>query len=72
MMSPMGCNFCRLVRGVVMAVAKKAGLSLNVQIKEVQVEIAKHKDKLLEHNNTMLDLRNKLVTLQAQKSRGKK
>lgn len=54
-----------------MAVAKK-GLSLNVQIKKQQVAIAEKKDLVELHKDELMEARNQLTALVAQKQKGKR
>ncbi|MDP3333234.1 MAG: hypothetical protein Q8S55_14850 [Methylococcaceae bacterium] len=54
-----------------MAVIKK-GLSLNVQIKEQQVLIAKQREKVAAEQDALVEHRNQLASLQSQKNKGRK
>lgn len=65
------CVFCKLIRWFIMAVIKK-GLSLNVQIKEQQVLIAKQREKVAAEQDALVEHRNQLASLQSQKNKGRK
>ena len=65
------CKLCKFIRMLVMATVKK-GLSLNVQIKEQQVLIAKQREKVASEQDALAEHRNQLTALVAQKQKGKK
>jgi outer membrane protein TolC len=52
--------------------AIKKGLSLNVQIKEQQVLIAKQREKVTQEQDALIEHRNQLTALVAQKQKGKR